>query len=185
MLVSPNLVVALEQLDILLDDYNYAPRSRTEIASYIKANGTIEGCPMLDDEDRRDAEMVLEAEFPEIPFDSPAWDKPDVFLDVEMLAAGTHPLPFGDGPDAPDADPAIHFAGIASLAERMGIAPISGGSPEYSDQDHADHMAWLDSLDAGHPPDDRAEPTDADLADVAAAIAADDARRAANRDPFA
>lgn len=63
------------------------------------------------------------------------------------------------GPDAPDADPSLHFAGIASVAERMALPPIAGGAPDYTDADYED---WLDSIDRDYPPDDRAEPGDRD-----------------------
>jgi hypothetical protein len=33
-------------------------------------------------------------------------------------------------PDAPDGNPHLHFAGIASLAERRSPPPVAGGSPE-------------------------------------------------------
>jgi hypothetical protein len=43
--------------------------------------------------------LVFEQEQEPVPFDSPAWDREDVILDVEMLEAGVHPWPiptFGD-----------------------------------------------------------------------------------------
>jgi hypothetical protein len=157
--VNPVIRRALGELSTLLEDYHYSQHARERIVAYTAREGTPTGCPELDPEDDHDAEMVFVAELPEIPFDSPAWDREDVFLDVRMLAAGVHPLPFGDGPDAPDADPQFAFPGIAPLAERLALPSISGGAPGhvYTDQDHADHMAWLDSLDAGHPPQDQPE----------------------------
>jgi len=70
--------------------------------------------------------------------------------DAEAAAATLEDLPF---PDAPDADPAIRFPGVASLAERLGIAPIAGGSPEAEPfeptaEDLADYSRWSAELDA-------------------------------------
>ena len=46
----------------------------------------------------------------------------------------------------------IRFAGIAPLADRLGIAPIAGGSPEASEftptaEDWADYRAWSEQLE--------------------------------------
>jgi hypothetical protein len=63
-----------------------------------------------------------------------------------------------------DAMPPIDFDnpvwGSDDDLDDLDIPPISGGAPEheYTDQDHADHMAWLDGLDADYPPDDQPEP---------------------------
>jgi hypothetical protein len=55
---------------------------------------------------------------------------------------------WADGPDAPDADPRIAFPGIASLAERLSIPPVSGGAPyEPDERDLADYGRWSEELD--------------------------------------
>jgi hypothetical protein len=121
--VNPQVAVALEQLGLLLDDYHYSAYAKARILAYTAREGTPTGCRYLDREDEHDAEMVFVDSLPAVPFDSAAWDREDTFLDARMLAADTHPLPFGDGPDAPDADPHVHFPGIAPLAERLSIPP--------------------------------------------------------------
>jgi hypothetical protein len=68
--------------------------------------------------------------------------------DVDAAAAALEDLPF---PDAPDADPALAFPGIAPLIERMGIMPVSGGAPEPFEptaEDLADYGRWSAELDA-------------------------------------
>jgi len=62
----------------------------------------------------------------------------------DMPDEGGEPFEEPDGDrDAVDADPAIAFPGIEPLAARR-LAPISGGSPEYTDDDLADHLMWLE-----------------------------------------
>lgn len=77
---------------------------------------------------------------------------------------GPEPGPDDEGPgddDFDDIDRADVDAADAALAdlEYARLAPISGGSPdhEYTDEDHASHMAWLQELDGSFPPADRAE----------------------------
>jgi hypothetical protein len=146
--VNPHVAAAAEQLGILLDDYHYSPHCRDAIVAYTVAHGTPTGAPGLDREDEHDAEVVFVAELKPVPYDSPAWDDEFVFLDAEWLAAGVHPLPFAE-PDAPDGNPHLHFPGIASVAERNGLAPIAGGAPEFepSPEDLSDYHAWAEDLD--------------------------------------
>jgi hypothetical protein len=147
--VNPHVAVALDQLGVLLDDYGYSAHAKARIWAYTAQNGTPTGCRYLDREDEADASMVFEESLPAVPYDSEAWDKEDVFLDARMLAAGTHPLPFGEGPDAPDGDPQVRFAGIESLAERMSLPPVSGGAPEFipSAADLQEYGVWSEELD--------------------------------------
>src|SRR5262245_12448065 len=93
--VSPSVGHALEQLGVLLDDYHYSPHARGRILSYAAAHGTPTGCADLDREDEADATEVFVAELGPVDSDSPAWAREDVFLDAELLAAGTHPWPLG------------------------------------------------------------------------------------------
>jgi hypothetical protein len=106
---------------------------------------------------------------PPVDDDSPAWDKECVFLDVELLAAGCHPTPFGDGPDDDAPMPANWDAPDSSWegrnpprtvrelppgpnGRRFAIEPVSGGAPEEgyvpSAADLIEFSEWSASLDA-------------------------------------
>lgn len=158
--VNPSLAIALDDLASILRDYHYSEHAVGRIVAYTARQGTPSGCPELDPEDECDAEAVYVEGLPEVPMDSPAWDREDAFLVVEWLAAGVHPLPFAAEPDddtgewpvpaeadAPDASPHARFPGIASLAERMALPPLSGGSPEPTAEDLSDYGAWSEDLD--------------------------------------
>src|SRR5262245_13684975 len=140
--VNPSVRKAVGELAILLDEYGYSPCVRESICRYTAANGTPTGAPGLDREDEHDAEMVFVAELEPVPFDSDAWDRDtSVTLDVPMLLDGTHPFPlpcewndlppeWDDEPlpaesDAPDASPHCRFPGVATVAERRALPPLS------------------------------------------------------------
>lgn len=151
--VNPLQADALSALADFLEDRHYSPHMTGRILRSVGAHGTLAGSG-IEPEDEADAEAVFVGNLPEIGFDAEVWNREDVFLDVELMALDRHPLPFGDGPDAPDADPAIHFPGTPSLADRLGIRPIAGGSPQADEpfrptaEDLADYAAWAAELDA-------------------------------------
>jgi hypothetical protein len=131
--VNPQVAAALEQLGILLDEYGYSAFAKARIWAWTVANGTPTGCRYLDREDESDATDVFVASLPEVPFDSPAWDRDtSVIFDVEMLVEDNHPWPIptvgdDDRTIPPDAD--LVPPEVLELAE-LGLAPIGGGSPE-------------------------------------------------------
>lgn len=55
-----------------------------------------------------------------------------------------------DQPEVAWGDPAW---GSSDDLDGLDLPPISGGSPEYTDQDHADHVSWLQELDGSYPAD--------------------------------
>jgi hypothetical protein len=72
---------------------NYHEHAREQVVRHVAATGTLEGAAYLDPEDRSEAEEVFTDALDPVPFDSPAWDDPGVYLDVESLleAAGGFP----------------------------------------------------------------------------------------------
>jgi hypothetical protein len=70
-----------------------------------------------------------------------------------MLEAGTHPLPFGPEPDAPDALPSRsqHLGALLATGRSIPL-PVSGGAPdgpyEPTESDWASYCAWSRELDA-------------------------------------
>jgi len=144
--VNPQVAAAVDQLGILLDDYHYSAHARARILAWTTREGTPTGCPELDREDEADVEQVFVEALAEVPFEAAAWDREDVCLDATMLVAGLHPLPFGDGPDAPEADPAMAFPLIRPLAERIAVPPVCGGGAAYEPtaEDLADFADWAE-----------------------------------------
>jgi hypothetical protein len=154
--VSPSTRKALEALATLLLDYHYSAHAIGRIAAYAAANGTPTGCAYLDREDEADATEVFVAELGPVDYDSPAWAREDVFLDVELLAAGTHPAPFGEpdlatlisheAPDGPAVARKLMDAGL--------LPPLAGGAPDDewpaftpTAEDLADYAAWAEECD--------------------------------------
>lgn len=172
LMVNPALRPGLDALSWWLEDNHYSQHAREAILAHTAAEGTPTGSVYLEAEDEAEATEAFVSALPAVSMDDAAWDRPDVFLDAQMLADGTHPFPFGDEPDddadrsippgavlippelepdAPDADPMIRFPGIAPLFERM--PPVSGGSPEGdeafapSPEDWAEYRRWSEDLD--------------------------------------
>ncbi len=149
--LRPGLAALIE---FLMDrGYDCSP-VRWAIYEHAATRGTLEGSP-IDPEDMAAAEACFVDALEPVPSDSPAWDDPAVYLDAESLLEADAG-PDGDH-DAPDADPHARFPGIATLAERRGPAPMSGGSPEDLDGDRRDFEAWLERVDRPYPPADQIE----------------------------
>lgn len=169
---NPNLRGPIGALITFLLERDYTTSARWSIADFAAVNGTLAGS-LIEPEDEAAAEELFVDAMPAVPENSDAWDRDEsVYLDAEMLADGVHPLPFGEGPDAPDADPAIAFPGIAPLSERMPLAPVCGGGPDDdgpdpSEADARNHREWLRSL-AFDDPDERFAPSAADWAEYRA-----------------
>jgi hypothetical protein len=114
-----------DELDTLLEDYHYSPHARAQIVAYTAREGMPTGCAYLDREDEQDTSEVFVAELEPVPLDHESWDRPDVMLDAELLAEGTHPFP---------------------------VAPISGGCGEPapfepSEADWQDYRQHLDQVE--------------------------------------
>jgi hypothetical protein len=132
----PGLVV----LVTWLLENDYSTHAIHHIEDFVAVHGTLAGS-MIDPEDEAAAEEAFVSALPAVAGDSEAWDDPSVFLDVELLAAGRHPLPFGPEPEGDIRD----FA--AAALEDLPLPSISGGAPEPSPEDLADYHAWSEDLD--------------------------------------
>lgn len=160
--VNPSLLPGSAALMGWLLGQDYAQHYREAIGRYAARHGELAGAVqlgLLDREDEETAEWIFVESLPEVPYDDPAWDRPDVFLDVAALADGSHPVPFGEpdeatliGHEAPDG------RHVARKMLDAGILPVAGGSPTPTEADRADFEAWLSQVDAPYPPDGQAEP---------------------------
>jgi hypothetical protein len=64
----------LTRLAAFLCAQEYTSLARGTILGYATATGTLEGCPMLEPEDRAEADALLESAWPPVPSVSYAWD---------------------------------------------------------------------------------------------------------------
>jgi hypothetical protein len=105
---NPSLKAGLDALLVWLMERDYSSLARWAIYDHAAVQGTLAGCPSLDREDEEMAEVIFTEALPEVPAGSDAWAREDVYLDAELLAAGTHPHPLrpvcGGGDPAPEAD---------------------------------------------------------------------------------
>jgi hypothetical protein len=143
----------------LLENH-YSAHAIHYIEDFVAVHGTLAGS-MIDPEDEAVAEEEFVSALPAVAGDSEAWDDPSVFLDIELLAAGRHPLPFGPEPEGDVRD----FA--AAALEDLPLPSISGGAPEPepfepSPADWNDYRAHFDRVDRPGPPADQAEPARTD-----------------------
>jgi hypothetical protein len=89
----------------------------------VATTGTLAGS-MIEPEDEAGAEEAFTAALPAVAYDADAWDLPDAFLDVAMLADDCHPLPFGPESEGD----AGGSAAAAPALEDLPLA-VSGGAP--------------------------------------------------------
>jgi hypothetical protein len=141
---------------LLESDYNAHCIGR--IFDYTAVEGTPTGCPELDPTDEYGANSVFCDALDLVPYNAPAWDHDDVFLDAELLAAGTHPFPMPEPPDAPDDGPHARFPGVRALPR------ISGGSPAAepftpSQADWDDYSRWSRELEGRYAAAEARTPT--------------------------
>lgn len=184
---NPELVPAVNALSTTLFGAGYHEYAREKIVRLAWITGDPTASVELCDEDEAEAVDAWIEGLPEVPYSSDAWSVPDVFLDVELMANGTHPFPMGpeqperdplgpgpfillgpddggpmdpedlDGPDAPDDGPYCRFPGV------MALPPIRGGSDEAepfepSAEDLADYHSWSEDLDRRRAAIDRHSP---------------------------
>jgi hypothetical protein len=106
---NPHILVAVAPLAAWLSDHHYSIYAVEEIVGHVAAHGTLEGSG-IEPEDEGEATEVFVDALPEVPFDSPAWDRDTgVLFDAAMLAGGNHPWPIptlgdDDRTVPPDAD---------------------------------------------------------------------------------
>jgi hypothetical protein len=156
---NPALRPGLAALAEWLRERDYSAYAAERVLGHVAATGCLATAAYLDREDEEAATEAFVAALPDVAGDSPAWDRDDVFLDVEMLRAGTHPAPFGPEPDGPDDGDRSIPAGtvlVPPVLEDMAAAlpPISGGSPDDdgpefipSPEDLQDYGRWSEDLD--------------------------------------
>ena len=168
---NPALLPGAAALMAWLLEQNYSQVIREAIGRHVHTHGELAGAVaagLLDREDEATATEVFIDALPDVPADSPAWEVPDVILDVELLLAGVHPWPFTltppelepddfDGPDVPDAGRSwsSHLAELIATGRTAAPPPISGGSPdaapfEPSPADLQDYAEWSAELDRRH-----------------------------------
>jgi hypothetical protein len=128
-----------------LRDRHYSAHAADSILGHVAATGCLASAAYLDREDEAEASEVFIDALPEVAGDGPAWDREDVFLDAEMLAAGNHPWPIPAAGDDDRAGPDDFDRAMMALEDLP--LPISGGAPEPSPEDLADYHAWSEDLD--------------------------------------
>lgn len=100
---NPALAPAVNALSTTLWGAGYHEHAREKIVRLAWITGDPTASVELCDEDHQEAVDAWIEALPEVPFDHPSWDNATVVLDVELLANGTHPFPFG--PEEPERDP--------------------------------------------------------------------------------
>jgi hypothetical protein len=97
--VDPALRPGLGALYVwLMVEKNYHQHAREQVIRHVAATGTLEGAAYLDPEDRAEAEEVFVGALEPVPLDSPAWDDPGVYLDIESILQAARGIP-GDDED--------------------------------------------------------------------------------------
>jgi hypothetical protein len=144
---NPSLKPGLAALVGWLLDHHYSSHAIGRIENFVAVHGTLAGS-MVDPEDEAAAEEAFVAALPEVAGDSPAWDREDIFMDVELLAAGIHPWPIPAVGDDDRMEP-DDFA--AAALEDLALPPVAGGSPddesEPSEADWRDYSEWSEALE--------------------------------------
>jgi hypothetical protein len=137
----------LTRLAAFLCEREYSSLARGTVLSYAAATGTLEGCPMLEPEDRPDADALLEAAWPPVPSASHAWE------DADRRGYDGPPC----GWTVPDAEELHDRARVSARIDRL-IADAAPVPPELdvidgeadpfepTAEDLADLAAWSDSL---------------------------------------
>jgi hypothetical protein len=88
---NPALRPGLDALSLWLAEHDYSMPAIDRILAHTAAEGTPTGSPYLDAGDEAGATEAFVDALEPVPGDSPAWDDPAVYLDVESLreAAGS------------------------------------------------------------------------------------------------
>jgi hypothetical protein len=158
---NPALRPGLAALTAWLMNECYSSYAVGRIFDHMAVHGTLAGCMLLDPRDEAGAEEAFVNGLAAVSMESSAWDREQgVYLDVELMAAGTHPCPVAltppeledlddfDGPDGPDAAWYHPSSPNHPALRAAGLAPISGGSPEPSEADWLDYSEWSRTLEA-------------------------------------
>jgi hypothetical protein len=159
MILQPNRIVdqpALDALDAYLRRNNYSQHARESIVRHAAAEGTPTGSPYLESEDEAGATGAFTRAMDAVPYDSPAWDDPSVWLDVDSImdaaaAAAVEP------PDDWKGSAAAGWALIPPELEDMELPPVCGGGPEDepfnpTPEDERAYLLWLRESDGSIEP---------------------------------
>jgi hypothetical protein len=151
MFVKPSLRPGVAALAEWLRDHAYSAFAAERVLNHVAVTGCLASAAYLDREDESEATEVFVAALPEVADDSPAWDREDVFMDVELIQLGTHPWPIPTVGDDDRTEP-DDFA--AAALEDLALPPISGGAPadepatfEPTAEDLADFGRWSEALE--------------------------------------
>ena len=144
---NPTLRPGLAALVEFLVDHHYSARAILAIEGFTAVNGTPTGCEHLEPDDEAGATDAFTDALEPVLGDSPAWDDPGVFLDLDSLLEprGTCPIGPPDGFDEalatfearhPVRDPLPSSFRSPDDWRQLGgdfpeiPTPIRGGSPE-------------------------------------------------------
>lgn len=181
---SPYLDPEYAVLRIFLGAAGYSQHAQEVICDYAEREGTLEGlveAGYLEPVDMEGAEAALVAGMDEVPMWSARWDDPDrwsLTMTPEHYEPTAQELAdFGSYLDS------LTDEQIDALARECEVDPDDlVGLGELHDELTAPLDLVLPPLSGGSPEADLYEPTAEDLADMAAAVLADDRARAARRD---
>jgi hypothetical protein len=115
----------LDALSAFLAENQYSMHAIDRILAHAAAHGTPTGSPYLDGEDESGANDAFVDGLESVLLDSPGWDDPSVFLDVDSI------LEAAQGLD--DADRSIPAGAVLvppELDDDLGLPSLSGGAPE-------------------------------------------------------
>jgi hypothetical protein len=144
---NPALRPGLAALAEFLRDKDYSTHAIDRVLGHVGATGCLATAAYLDREDEAEATEVFIGALPEVPDDSQAWSKPDVFIDVESLieALARRRIPRDAILLPPELEPeyeptAEDLADFGHWLEGLDreqvaamVAPISGGGPDDGD----------------------------------------------------
>jgi hypothetical protein len=122
--LNPAFRPGLDALSLWLAERGYSAHAIDRILAHA-ANGTPTGSPYLDAEDETGASDAFVDGLEPVPGDSPGWDDPGVFIDVDSI------LEAAQGLD--DADRSIPAGAVLvppELDDDLGLPSLSGGAPE-------------------------------------------------------
>jgi hypothetical protein len=123
--LNPAFQPGLDVLSLWLAERGYSTQAIDRILAHAAIHGTPTGSPYLDAEDESGAADAFADGLESVSFDSPDWDDPGVFIDVDSI------LEAAQGLD--DADRSIPAGAVLvppELDDDLGLPSLSGGAPE-------------------------------------------------------
>ena len=123
--LNPAFQPGLDALSLWLAERGYSTHAIDRILADAAAHGTPTGSAYLDPGDEAGATDAFVDGLEPVSFDSPGWDDPGVFIDVDSI------LEAAQGID--DADRSIPAGAVLvppELDDDLGLPSLSGGAPE-------------------------------------------------------